>query len=86
MSDAGEEEGTMAEEQLDPENPEHAFILLEREYTRTVADIEQDPQASQYGEPYTRLFENLFSYYEKGKELTTQCNRLQQELDVALER
>ncbi|KAF2901963.1 hypothetical protein ILUMI_04223 [Ignelater luminosus] len=80
FGDFGEEEEGEEEEQLDPNNPDHAFILLEREFTRTVAEIEQNPQIANYADEYNKVFEALYSTNEKRRDLVDKCAELEEKV------
>ncbi|XP_044264662.1 cilia- and flagella-associated protein 58-like [Tribolium madens] len=77
-NDAGDD---AQEEYLDPSNPEHAFAILERDFNKTVAEIEQHPEASHYAEDFHRLFEQFYTSYQKCKDLEEKGSLLTKELD-----
>ncbi|XP_060527691.1 cilia- and flagella-associated protein 58-like [Cylas formicarius] len=90
------DEGEEQEEILDPNNPEHAFAIIERDYNKTVTEIEQSAETSQYADDFTKLFEAFYqtftkqreaeqrnSYYER--EIETKNNQLQAALKLAEE-
>ncbi|KAK5644587.1 hypothetical protein RI129_005887 [Pyrocoelia pectoralis] len=80
------EDEEQVEEQLDPNNPDHAFIILEREFTKTIADIEQNSQAAQYAEEFNKLFEALYTNNEIRKQLIERCAELEQQLAEGTEK
>lgn len=45
-------------------------------FVQTATQIEQDPQASQYADAYSKLFETMYSYYERNKELEGECESM----------
>ncbi|KAH0817843.1 hypothetical protein GEV33_004948 [Tenebrio molitor] len=64
----GNEEGEEAQEEvLDPDNPEHAFAILERNFNKTVAEIEQNPEAAHFSEDFHKLFEHLYTARRQGR-------------------
>ncbi|XP_068899538.1 cilia- and flagella-associated protein 58-like isoform X1 [Tenebrio molitor] len=78
----GNEEGEEAQEEvLDPDNPEHAFAILERNFNKTVAEIEQNPEAAHFSEDFHKLFEHLYTSNQKCKELEDKQKKLSKELD-----
>ncbi|XP_057669299.1 cilia- and flagella-associated protein 58-like [Diorhabda carinulata] len=73
-----EEEKT--EEQLDPENPDHFFPIVERDFNKTLANLEQNPEALQFTEDFNKLFESFFLTYTKQKELEQNNENLKSEI------
>uniref|UniRef100_A0A6P7F183 Cilia- and flagella-associated protein 58-like n=1 Tax=Diabrotica virgifera virgifera TaxID=50390 RepID=A0A6P7F183_DIAVI len=58
-------------EVLDPENPEHFFPIVERDFNKTIANLEQNPEALPFTEDFNKLFEAFFQTYSRQKELET---------------
>ncbi|CAG9834082.1 unnamed protein product [Diabrotica balteata] len=58
-------------EVLDPDNPEHFFPIVERDFNKTIANLEQNPEALQFTEDFNKLFEAFFQTYSRQKELET---------------
>ncbi|XP_066253136.1 cilia- and flagella-associated protein 58-like [Euwallacea similis] len=69
------------EDVLDPNNPEHVFTIIERNYTKTVADIEQIPEATQFADDFNKLFEAFFETYTKKREADQANASYEKELD-----
>ncbi|XP_066139447.1 cilia- and flagella-associated protein 58-like [Euwallacea fornicatus] len=68
FSDKENDGESRQEDVLDPNNPEHAFTIIERNYTKTVADIEQIPEAAKFADDFNKLFEAFFDTYTKKRE------------------
>ncbi|KAI4460742.1 cilia and flagella-associated protein 58-related [Holotrichia oblita] len=75
--DEENENPDLVEEELDPENPQHAFAILERDYTKTVSEIEQNPDLVQYAEEFTKIFEALYKCHENELNLKDRCEELE---------
>ncbi|KAF5307653.1 hypothetical protein FQR65_LT06708 [Abscondita terminalis] len=75
-----EDEGEEEEEELDPNNPDHVFLIIEREFTKTVAEIEQNPAIAGYAEEFNKLFETLYGLNETRKQLVEKCSILEMQL------
>ncbi|ERL90076.1 hypothetical protein D910_07431, partial [Dendroctonus ponderosae] len=68
FSDNQDEGESGQEDELDPNNPDHAFALIERDYNKTVAEIEQNLEAAQFADDFNRLFEAYFNTYNKQRD------------------
>ncbi|XP_050310350.1 cilia- and flagella-associated protein 58-like [Anthonomus grandis grandis] len=91
FSDNQEEGEEGQDEVLDPDNPEHAFAIIERDYSKTVTEIEQIPEAAQFAEEFNKLFEAYFHTYtrqreaeETNAEYETELQKRRSQLDIAL--
>ncbi|XP_044753434.1 cilia- and flagella-associated protein 58-like [Coccinella septempunctata] len=76
----GEENGE--ENSLDPDDPHHAFVILERKFNKVVSDMEQNPAAAQYAEEFTNLFDALYKSHEKETQLNERCQDVEYELET----
>ncbi|KAL3268053.1 hypothetical protein HHI36_007182 [Cryptolaemus montrouzieri] len=79
----GDAEG-QGEESLRSDDPEHAFAILERNFNKVVAEIEQHPGAAQYAEEFTNLFDALYKSHEQEMKLNERCQNVEYDLDVNL--
>ncbi|CAH1188590.1 unnamed protein product [Phyllotreta striolata] len=59
------------EEVLDPNNPDHYYLIVERDFNKTMLEIEDNPEALQYIEPFNKLFEHFFKTFAKQQECET---------------
>ncbi|XP_076265822.1 cilia- and flagella-associated protein 58-like [Rhynchophorus ferrugineus] len=60
------------EEALDPNNPEHAFSIIERDYNKTVNELELNPDTAHFADDFNKLFEAFFQTYTKQKDAEEQ--------------
>lgn len=70
------------EDTLDPNNPDDAFAILERNYLKTVAEMEENHAAAKYLEEFNKLFDYLHNIREQGIYLSEQNKIISEELAV----
>ncbi|KAK9886136.1 hypothetical protein WA026_014923 [Henosepilachna vigintioctopunctata] len=75
-------EARQQEEILDPNDPEQAFAILERNFNKVLSEMEQQPGAAQYAEEFTNLFDALYKSHEKELRLNETCQNMDYELEV----
>ncbi|XP_030757675.1 cilia- and flagella-associated protein 58-like [Sitophilus oryzae] len=90
FSDNPDEGDENREEELDPDNPEHAFAIIERDYNKTVAELEQNPEVAHFAEDFNKLFEAFFQSFTRQKETEEEneafcklIDKNQEQLDAA---
>ncbi|XP_045475100.1 cilia- and flagella-associated protein 58-like [Harmonia axyridis] len=77
-------EGIADESSPDPEDPEYAFVILERKFNKVVSEMEQNPAAAQYAEEFTNLFDALYKSHEKESMLNERCQNVEYELEIKM--
>lgn len=75
--DVSEEKTEMV---LDPNNPEHYFLIVERDFNKTQLEIEKIPEALHLIEPFNKLFERFFRTYSNQQDLENQVTGLRNEI------
>ncbi|KAG5863288.1 hypothetical protein JTB14_010553 [Gonioctena quinquepunctata] len=81
FSDGNEEGDEGKGDALDPNNPDHFFPIMEKQFNTTLAAIEQNPEASQFADDYNKLFESFYQTYTKKEELEDKTIEMSQEID-----
>nr|XP_023014333.1 cilia- and flagella-associated protein 58-like [Leptinotarsa decemlineata] len=81
FSEGNEEGDEGKEETLDPENPDHFFPIIERKFNKTLAEMEQNPEAAQFADDYNNLFENFYQTYTKKQDLEQKTENLASEIE-----
>ncbi|VEN52638.1 unnamed protein product [Callosobruchus maculatus] len=81
FSDTNEEGDEEKVEELDPENPEHYFPIMEKNFNKVIGEIEANPEASVFADEYNKLFEAFYNSFNKQKELDQETKRLHEELE-----
>ncbi|XP_017780088.1 PREDICTED: cilia- and flagella-associated protein 58-like [Nicrophorus vespilloides] len=58
------EEDMNAEDELDPNNPDDAFAIVERDYTKICAELEEDQEMVRFADEFTKLFDYMYKTRE----------------------
>ncbi|CAH2007026.1 unnamed protein product [Acanthoscelides obtectus] len=80
FSDTYEEGDEEKAEELDPENPQHYFPIMEKNFNKVIAEIESNPEAAVFADEYNKLFEAFFNAYNKQKELDEETKQLHEQI------
>ncbi|CAG9771320.1 unnamed protein product [Ceutorhynchus assimilis] len=81
FSDNQEEGDEGHDEVLDPDNPEHAFAIIEKNYMKTIIELENRKDAAQFADDFNKLFDAYYNTYIIHKETETQYDCLEKDLD-----
>ncbi|XP_018319123.1 cilia- and flagella-associated protein 58-like [Agrilus planipennis] len=80
------EEEQEEEEELDPNNPDHLYIIIERSINQMLGEIEANPEMSQYAEEINRAYEFLYRTYTSEKNLEKKVEEMTEELTATNEK
>nr|CAH7768036.1 unnamed protein product [Callosobruchus chinensis] len=81
FSDTYEDGDEEKVEELDPENPEHYFPIMEKNFNKVMGEIEANPEAAVFAEEYNKLFEAFYNSFNKQKELDQETKHLHEALE-----
>lgn len=76
-----DESEVQGEDILDPNDPEQAFTIIERNFNKTMADLEQNPNAAKYAEDFATLFEAFYKTHEKERTLAEKFQAMEYDFD-----
>ncbi|CAH1154041.1 unnamed protein product [Phaedon cochleariae] len=81
FSEGNEEGDEVKEDDLDPDDPEHFFPIMERTFNKTLGEMEKNLEASQFADEYNKLFEAFYQTYTRQKELEETTKSMEKEIE-----